>query len=158
MGADLYLEPGYSNAEKKWRPMFEAAVKERDAASQRGDSAAAAKAQERVHEAYQGMAPEDGYFRDSYNDSSLFWTLGLSWWGGVMPDGTKLYNGKGCIPPKVAAKLADFVESAPYVKLPNPSVGESAEQVRAYFDDKKARFVRFLRLAAKSRRSIRASV
>ncbi len=28
---------------------------------------------------------EDGYFRDSYNGTSVLWTLGLSWWQDVVP-------------------------------------------------------------------------
>lgn len=37
------------------------------------------KAQEEVSKYYSKMYSK-GYFRDSYNDSSLLWKLGLSWW------------------------------------------------------------------------------
>jgi hypothetical protein len=36
-----------------------------------------------VKDTYDHMYPEDGYFRDSYNESSLFWMLDLSWWQDV---------------------------------------------------------------------------
>jgi hypothetical protein len=38
------------------------------------------KLQEYVSEAYDILMESPAYFRDSYNDTSLFWVLQISWW------------------------------------------------------------------------------
>ena len=38
-----------------------------------------------MHSIYNDMYPTDLYFRDSYNSSSLMWSLGISWWKDVIP-------------------------------------------------------------------------
>lgn len=85
MGADIYLNSIYERQNEKWRPIFEQAVKNRDKFCQRYGEMTDPKLklqydklQAYVNEAYEMMA-EAGYFRDSYNDTSLFWMLGLSW-------------------------------------------------------------------------------
>jgi len=97
MGADIYLESVSRKCEAKHRSAFDAAVAERDRfredankAAESGDETLAArltakadKLQERVDIAFDALQSE-GYFRDSYNRSSLLWLLGLSWWGDVM--------------------------------------------------------------------------
>ncbi len=40
-------------------------------------------AQEVVSHWYNKLIPDEGYFRDSYNASSVLWRLGMSWWRDV---------------------------------------------------------------------------
>jgi hypothetical protein len=81
MGADIYLMSAYEKCRDKWQPEFDAAVQSRN--SYRGaDEKIKAALQQRVSDAYEAMYAE-GYFRDSYNATSLFWLLGLSWWQDV---------------------------------------------------------------------------
>jgi hypothetical protein len=78
MGADIYLMSVYEKNAAEWRPKFDEAVRARDA--YRGaDPDIKKRLQAPVEEAYEGMYAK-GYFRDSYNPTSLFWLLGLSWW------------------------------------------------------------------------------
>jgi hypothetical protein len=90
MGADIYLTSVFEAHNAKHKARFEEAVQARNAydlAVQTSvllsrDPAVMAKKnelQEKVSEAYEAMYAE-GYFRDSYNETSLFWMLGLSWW------------------------------------------------------------------------------
>jgi hypothetical protein len=77
MGADIYLSSVFEPQRKKAERNFDSWVKKRDALP---PGPARDKAQEKVEAAYDAMYSK-GYFRDSYNGSSLFWALGLSWWG-----------------------------------------------------------------------------
>jgi hypothetical protein len=99
MGADIYLESVSAKQREKFEPLFQQAVATRDKwckrtgfnahagynpahkadAAYKRQKAQYDKLQKHVSEAYDGMY-EAGYFRDSYNSSSLFWMLGLSWW------------------------------------------------------------------------------
>jgi len=63
--------------------LFDEAVRHRDSLDRQLQTKAAEEAQEKVMKLYDEMYPDDAYFRDSYNISSLFWRLGLSWWKDV---------------------------------------------------------------------------
>jgi hypothetical protein len=90
MGADIYLKSVSDAAKAQWQPRFEAACSARNEYAQRverhtgqppgDDDLENKKLQQAVSEAYEGMYPDDGYYRDSYNATSLFGVLGLSWW------------------------------------------------------------------------------
>ena len=82
MGADLYIEKIHDALMRKYEPLFEAAVKKRDALSAK--SPKALKAQEEVTKYYDLMYSE-GYFRDSYNATNVLNRLGLSWWTDLKP-------------------------------------------------------------------------
>lgn len=77
MGADLYIRKIQKPVREAWQPKFDEAVKLRDAAQ---DDIAKAAAQKLVDEAYEHIWGGDGYFRDSYNGTSILGRLGLSWW------------------------------------------------------------------------------
>src|SRR5689334_13052050 len=77
MGADLYIRKIHNVQEAKWRPKFDEAIALRDSAV---DKDAQAEAQKLVDEAYDGLNAPEGYFRDSYNGTSVLNRLGLSWW------------------------------------------------------------------------------
>tara|TARA_R100000655_G_scaffold1668_7_gene6436 strand:+ start:1236 stop:1712 length:477 start_codon:yes stop_codon:yes gene_type:complete len=76
MGADLYLGRLFRENYDKHRGPFDKAIEERKTA---GTDKERDVAQERVEELYDRMYSL-GYFRDSYNNSSLFLKLELSWW------------------------------------------------------------------------------
>ena len=82
MGADLYIEKIHRPLMQQYEPLFEAAVRRRDSLPR--DSKDAQAAQRAVTKYYDLMYSE-GYFRDSYNATSVLWRLGLSWWQDVTP-------------------------------------------------------------------------
>ena len=150
MGADLYMVKGYHEHAAKLRPAFDAAVKARNDLPKNAAPEAKARAQAKVDRVYKRMYPEHLYFRDSYNDSSVAWRLGFSWWTDVIP---KLGKG-GVLSKKQCAALAERLErtklepvTADFAK----GWGASPAKVNAYFTKKRARLIRFLKLGAESR-------
>lgn len=83
MGADLYINKVREPVKAEWQPKFDAAVRQRNAATTDEDRDAAQKL---VDEAYEKLWGGDGYYRDSYNGTSVLWRLGLSWWQDLEPD------------------------------------------------------------------------
>lgn len=193
MGADLYIEPIFSQNKRKAKKNFNRAVKARDSLgdyrelglgevekfvrvklnmpekgfddpaplipenmelprlleSKRDVYNAHVKAQARVTKWYNKMY-EVGYFRDSYNGTSLFWRLGMSWWqcpyikdGEISPDNAK----------KLLAEVQEK-ELPPLtweeLKENHCSVDEGKNSVDSwnqFFLDKKERFCAFLQEA-----------
>lgn len=82
MGADLYIDAVYKTNRKKPSRNFNRWVKKRDLAT---DPVRKDFCQKKVSEYHEKMF-ERGYFRDSYNGTSLFARLGLSWWQDFCPD------------------------------------------------------------------------
>lgn len=108
MGADIYLRSVNDKARAEWEPRFKAAVAARDAKYRdkglpvpEGDPL-----QQAVEEAYDKMNGE-GYFRDSYNSTSLFWLLDFSWWSF---DG---YDKTGHMPVPAMKRLLAAIENKP---------------------------------------------
>lgn len=144
MGADLFIRSVSDKAEAEL-PQFMAAVAKRDAASREGRELALEQAEvERLHDL---MHPEDGYFRDSYNGTSLLSAIGMSWWKGVRTDKD------GNIPLAEIARLRDAVDKTElpaiddaWCKLRHLRVDDenTADAWRSYFTEKKSRFLRFL--------------
>jgi hypothetical protein len=118
------------------------------------------KAQARVNKWYNKMY-EVGYFRDSYNGTSLFRRLGLSWWGCK-------YIENGVISPENAQKLLDEVEQVELEPITKEELEENHCRVddgenspvtwNKMFSEKKACFVSFLKEAIDNHWSIEASV
>jgi hypothetical protein len=113
MGADIYLQSVFDANQVTARPAFDAAVMRRDA-HVRG-SETHELLQKRVEDAYDAMMSV-GYFRDSYNSTSLFGLLGISWWQSCAAcAGGKRYNwsideaGRMQVPSMQALK--DFLEA-----------------------------------------------
>ncbi|MEM2146550.1 MAG: hypothetical protein QW279_14405 [Candidatus Jordarchaeaceae archaeon] len=117
------------------------------------------KAQARVTKYYNKMY-EVGYFRDSYNETSLFWHLNMSWWNCPY-----IKNGK--ISPDDAKDLLDEIRSK---EIPPITIEElknrgclvddenTVESWNNFFLDKKERFCAFLQEAIDKGLSIKASV
>ena len=159
MGADLYREHISNPAREANKPRFDAAIAKRNAATTEAEKKAA---QREVDAADDAMYPEDGYFRDSYNASSVLNQLGLSWWQDVIP----MLNKSGNLSPTKCRELADMIEDR---SLPEPELldleyakidsGEnSRESWHAMFVEKRARLIRFLRAAADDGKGIYASL
>lgn len=169
MGADLYIQSISDAHRAKWTPVFDKAVAERDALME-SDGAGWRKeptdpkklrafkaAQRRVDKAYGRMFASDGYYRDSYNVSSVLWTLGLSWWQDI----GKMLDHDGKLHPDNAKMLIEMIQKATpifndlaalkkhlkehHAKLDG---GEnSVEGWAKYFRRERSRLVRFLRKA-----------
>lgn len=203
MGADLYIESDHFKALRAYhREKFEALIKLRNAirvpgyvghkviAYVDGDVKYAqldrdTKAWLRTDDgkAYvthckaidKNMASEPGYFRDSYNYSSLFWNLGLSWWA-LARDGSKvqLIDEDGhisvadakliraviktkAVRPLVQGVAADADSADRQAWIDKMSAKELADWNK-YFVSKKRKFIKFLSDAIKNNAIIYASV
>ena len=86
MGADLYIEKVHHPLMQQYEPLFEAAVRRRDSLPLKSKEAQVAQ---REVTKYYDLMYSEGYFRDSYNATSVLWRLGLSWWADVTPLCTK---------------------------------------------------------------------
>lgn len=160
MGADLYIEPIFKENKEKYEDLFNKAVAERDKFNVLGKKEEAEKAQKEVSEYYDKMYSV-GYFRDSYNGTSLLWKLGLSWWECG-------YIKRGYISIANAKKLLKQVQSTELEPITRHSLEEghckvddgecSVESWKKYFVEKKKLFEEFLKTAINLKAKIRASV
>lgn len=167
MGADLYIrKPTSDDPVEIYRDLFAVAIYERDRCPI--DSPKAKEWQGEVERYYDLMYSDNPfYFRDSYNDSSVMWQLGLSWWGDIIPmlveeEETQ----RRFLTPEDCLKVADMVEArslslevpdyaAPNIKSPSDipkrkldyTDSEQRESIE-YFQDKKKRLIQFLKLGA----------
>jgi hypothetical protein len=147
MGADIYSIK-FRDKNEKTKPLFEAAVIRRDAARTEAQRKAA---QKRVTELYDEMYSE-GYFRDSYNDSSLFWQLDLSWWrdvGDMLDDEGKLST------EKIERLKATVIKRKP---LLDHATKDMTKADRDYFTTKYQTFLDFLDEAIATREPLECSV
>lgn len=156
MGADLYIKPISNKHKAEWRPKFDEAVALRDAAQ---DEVAREAAQKLVSEAYDKMYADDGYFRDSYNGTSVLNRLGLSWWQdmeydldsekdpnehNVSPDACRRFLAKvkaAELQPATRAELEDR-----HCKVENEG-DNSVDGWNKYFTEKRQRLIAFLERA-----------
>lgn len=137
MGADLSIRSVYEPNRKKWEPVFNASVARRDAPS----TTDKAKAQAEVDLAYEGMCPQLGYFRDSYNRTSLLNVLGLSWWQDVNTDGVNIKDVEWLRAEVVLRQVPGVEHFASWEGTTKP------DEWRTYFLEKRARLIAFLTYA-----------
>lgn len=148
MGADLYIKSITDKAKAEYQPYFDKAVKVRDSLPK--DTEASETAQELVTYFYDRMYPDEGYFRDSYNATSLLATLGLSWWQDV----GKMLNSKGNLKGHKLAQFRDMVAEASQ-NLPDKDTlakngakldegDNSVDAWHKYFQEKRQRLLNFL--------------
>jgi len=102
MGADLYIKSISDERKKQFEPLFEAAVRLRDLAETEVQRQIA---QEQVHKYYDEMYA-DGYFRDSYNLTSVMARMELSWWNDVGPMLSKKTSN---LSPRKAKRLLEII-------------------------------------------------
>lgn len=167
MGADLYINEVYRKTEAKYSPLFNDAVKKRNNAKNEIEKA---KFQKEVDTCYNLMQGE-GYFRDSYNSTSILNRLeisegdGLSWWRDITPLQDKQGNIKN-------EKLIDFLNLvlAADLRLPTrqdllndhaqvDEQGEnSVEGWHLYYLEKRQKLIDFIVLAIETDQLIYASL
>lgn len=162
MGADIYIESISEACREKYGPKFEAAVAKRETATDPKEKEAAQKLVSKYYDLMYGR----GYFRDSYNGTSLFWCLGLSWWGdtGGELDDEGYLSVQGCknLLAEVKARNVPTLKKMPeyldgkYVVLDDDE--NSPAVWRKYFVNKRRRFIRFLEKAIELDEPIRCSV
>lgn len=122
-------------------------------------------AQKQVNQCYNAMYNEDaGYFRDSYNASSVLWAIGLSWWGDV----GSMLNTRGNLTPQKARELVVLIKSKKmkpitkkYLQKQHAQVddGENSPVVwRKYYQEKRQKLIDFLNLAIRLRTPVHCSI
>jgi hypothetical protein len=144
MGADLYLNSVYQQNTDQYKPLFEEWVQRRDTLLARGKDEEAKAAQVKVEEYYDKMY-ERGYFRDSYNDSNMFWLFGLSWWDDVIPmlddDGLLQVTEVQSLLDTLKEQESDFEEN---LHKKSTWEGWTKSDMETYFRDKYQRLRAFL--------------
>lgn len=140
MGADIYLDSVCKPAREAAEPLFHAAVKLRN---ENTDPAKGDELQAEVTKHYDAMYPEGGYFRDSYNTTSLFGAIGLSWW-------QLEYDDNGCLAIDKAKDLLSKIESVDITpELLENQIKQfrkdTPEGVLAYFKGKQEQLCAMLR-------------
>jgi hypothetical protein len=160
MGADLYINSIYQKQCNRYQPKFDHWVNVREMYKNAGKKKAAQKAQEKVVNYFNKMNGDAGYFRDSYNRSSLLWLFDLSWWNDI---GEKLIDRQGNLGPDKIKQFIQMLADRESVFKANLEkvelVGEDTrEDVRRYFGNKYARLKQFLNRALKLSEPVYCSV
>ena len=165
MGADLYINSVFEPNNKKYTPQFDAAVSKRNSVTKH-DSKEAEAAQKRVDKYFDLMYGK-GYFRDSYNSTSLLWRLDLSWWSDV----GDMLDEEGDLSPAKAHLFLEMLESRSIAPITKKELEEydgngkskkvSQKQVdewNEYYINKKKKLIAFLKLAIKLNEPIHCSI
>jgi hypothetical protein len=179
MGADLYIKSISDATQSKWKPVFDQAITERDALMEPSGSwrkeptdpkklRAFKAAQRRVDRAYRRMYSTAGYYRDSYNVTSVLWTLGLSWWGDVgkmldhdgnlHPDNTKMFVE---MIQRATPMFDDLKALKKHLKEHHATLDQGKNSVEEWaksYRRERDRLVRFLRKAIHMNESVYCSV
>jgi hypothetical protein len=137
MGADVYLRSKHEAHKLPLQDSFNEAISARNAVS--SDHPDFKKLQAKVNSIYEDMYSV-GYFRDSYNHTSLLNSIGLSWWIDVIP----MLDDESTLPIDKAMELRSMIAT----KELNPSQIHKAfgsfEEVEKYLLDKKQRLIALL--------------
>ena len=134
MAADLYLPSLIEELQIKLNTHFENALKERAMIKDK-NSRHYIHANEKVKNIYKQMWPESCHFHDAYNESSLMWSLGLSWWKDVIP----MLNDKYHLTPEKAQELIRLIHTSEI----DPEMLNQKYNYE-YFLDKKKKLIKFL--------------
>ena len=159
MGADLYLGSVFEKHRDKYQSKFYQWASRRDALQKAGKKQAADKAQRQASKYFAKMY-ERGYFRDSYNRTSLLWLFDLSWWGDVL---NVLTDEEGMMDTAAARRFlrllesreANFEANLGKVELVD---GQMRAEVESYFRDKYSGLKAFLCEAIKQQEPIECSL
>jgi len=108
------------------------------------------------------MAYPEGYFRDSYNSTSVLWQLDLSWWRDVTPilDDESNLQTEG-IRTLLGMVEAEEVPSADAIELGAAAVVDeknALESWERYFVEKRERLIAYLRGALEDNDPIHCSL
>jgi len=140
MGADIYLDSIHNHLRETYKPLLDTATARKRAAETDEDRE---KARGDANEALNLMY-SDGYFRDSYNSSSVFWQMNISWWKDV----GDMINDEGYLPIEQAKELRDLILSR---EIPE-TLGEEFKESEAsewieHFKKKREEFLNLLNLS-----------
>ncbi|MDA1193236.1 MAG: hypothetical protein O3A46_16290 [Candidatus Poribacteria bacterium] len=134
---------------EKWHKRFVKAVERRDRSKE--GTPEYAEAEKEAERCYVEMY-EQGYFRDSYNPSSVLWQFGLSWWEQI----AELLDEEHRLTPDKAKRLLDMLkEHEPRFQA---NLSDLRKQEREYFQWKYAAFQAFLNEAIRRKESIDCSI
>ena len=158
MGADLYIESVTKKACRENEGAFHQAAKDRDVARTEEEQR---RLQQEVGKYYDAMYPEGYYFRDSYNEGSLLWQMGLSWWEDV----GKLLTKSGYMSVANAKKFKQMIADRPIslthqVKFGHPEWVHDPEnpEWQTHFIKHREELLRFLDNAIEMNEKIRCSI
>lgn len=160
MGADLYINSVIERARKRYDPKWKFwSAKCRELREKgRDGSAEHALALKKMHYYYRRLYPASGYFRDSYNDTSVLWIIGMSWWK------LEYIDKKGVISVRDCRRFLEEVKNNKVPKLDwvewvnGRKVEGKGEEWEKYFEGKRRRLMWFLGQAIKLNEPIKASV
>jgi len=161
MGADLYINKLQKQCRRKNIRNFNRWCKKRDIAEENSERRAFCQAKVSL---YCNKMYERGYFRDSYNSSSVMWRLGLSWWEDI----GKMIDSESNLTVEKARELRDIVATTPLTlaksveELKEAHCGiegmvDPVKEWNDYFKDKKLQFIDFLDEAIRLREPIYCS-
>ena len=158
MGADIYLNTVLEKCKAQYEKQWKTAIRNRDYAT----GIEKALYQKQVNELFEKMYSE-GYFRDSYNATSLSEVLGFSWWKDVVP---VLRAGK--LPISQAKKLKERIESLQLPEITEDflrerkiSIDEGENSVanwKAYFERKRTKLIDLLELSIQTKEPLFCSL
>jgi hypothetical protein len=138
--------------QEQYKAQWDALIKRRDLM----EGGAKETIQAEIERVYEEMYAHPYYFRDSYNDSSLFWKLNLSWWG----DLDDYTDGDAVLHPDEIKKLEKEVRARSELLAKNvedlPQTADDRLSQR-YFFDKFDQFLDFLKQAHEGGHTIRCS-
>lgn len=95
-------------------------------------------------------AVADGYYRDAYNDGSILWKYGLSWWADI----TKLQNKEGIISVANIKKFRAMLNDT----LFNQNIAECKADKKKYYKEGADLLKDYLDTAIKTKTTIDASL
>ena len=160
MGADLYINRLQKQCRRKNIRNFNRWCIKRDVSEKNSERRELCQAKVSY---YHNKMYERGYFRDSYNSSSVLWRLGLSWWEDI----GKMLDSESNLTVEKARELRDVIATTPLTlvssidELENNNFSiegdDPVKQWNDYFKDKKLQFIYFLDEAIRLREPIYCS-
>ena len=103
MGADLYIRSIYDKKRQELKPAMDQLDEQIKAET---DDEKKLALREKLMALYEQLDTCGGYFRDSYNPTSLFWAIGLSWWKDVVP----MCDEQGNLQPEEVRRLLHMIQ------------------------------------------------
>ena len=156
----MYIESISNKLKAQYEPEFQDAVAKRDATN---DTQEKERWQKKVDEAWDKMYDNSGYFRDSYNSTSIMAQLGLSWWSNV----GEMLDKKGYLRVPAIRLLYEMISNAEF-NLPteeelrdnNCQINEenTVESWHKYYQEKRERLLHFLDTALRLEEPIYCSL
>jgi len=161
MGADIYIESISNKAVAEHQPHFKA-LSERLQSLRKG-SQEYEHVRNQMSKHLDAMNSEEGYFRDSYNSTSILFALNLNWWNDV----EDLLDSEGYMKVPEMIKFRKIISELVLQEFTREQLQEnnikvddenSPEEWNKYFKEKKERLVIFLTRAIELNEPIWCSI